>query len=89
MLALVLVFVLIVVCVGIVHRSRLLDWNKSCCFIERYSPFNLFEPASGVIRILQQSTTNIKLIEVDFIDAVAKATFLLISYMIFKMILIL
>ena len=76
MLVLVLVFVLIVVCVRIVHRSGLLDWIKSCCYIERYSPLDLFEPASGVIRILQQSTTNIKLIE-DFNDAVAKATFLL------------
>ena len=76
MLVLVLVFVLIVVCVRIARRSGLLDWIKSCCYIERYSPFDLFEPASGVIRILQQSTTNIKLIE-DFNDAVAKATFLL------------
>ena len=37
--------------VRIVHRSRLLDWIKSCCYIERYSPLDLFEPASGVIRI--------------------------------------
>ena len=31
--------------VRIVHRSRLLDWIKSCCYIERYSPLDLFEPA--------------------------------------------
>ena len=36
----------------IVHRSRLLVWIKSC-YIERYSPLDLFEPASGVIRIPQ------------------------------------
>ena len=72
----------------IVHHSRLLDWIKVVLlYIERYSPFDLFEPGNGVIRILQQSTTNMKLIE-DFIDAVAKATFSLISYMICKMILI-
>ena len=29
----------------IVHRSRLLDCIKSCCYIERYSPLDLFEPA--------------------------------------------
>ena len=39
--------------VRIVHRSRLLDCIKSCCYIERYSPLDLFEPASGVIRIPQ------------------------------------
>ena len=37
----------------IVHRSRLLVWIKSCCYIKRYSPLDLFEPASGVIRIPQ------------------------------------
>ena len=31
--------------VRIVHCSRLLDWIKSCCYIERYSPLDLFEPA--------------------------------------------
>ena len=36
--------------VRIVLRSRLLVWMKSC-YIERYSPLDLFEPASGVIRI--------------------------------------
>ena len=29
--------------VRIVYRSRLLDWIKSCCYIERYSPLDLFE----------------------------------------------
>ena len=42
--------------VRIVHRGRLLVWIKSCCYIERYSPLDLFEPARGVIRILQQMT---------------------------------
>ena len=37
-----------------VHRSRLLDWIKSRCFIERYCPLALFEQASGVLRIPQQ-----------------------------------
>ena len=41
--------------VRIVHRSRLLDWIKSCCYIERYSPLDLFEPASGIIRIPQHN----------------------------------
>ena len=40
--------------VRIVLRSRLLDWIKSCCYIERYSPLDLFEPGSGVIRIPRQ-----------------------------------
>ena len=40
----------------IVHRSRLLVWIKSCCYVERYSPLDLFEPARGVIRIPQQMT---------------------------------
>ena len=31
-------------------------WIKSCCFIERYSPLDLFEQTSGVIRIPQQSS---------------------------------
>ena len=31
--------------VRIVHRIRLLDSIKSCCYIERYSPLDLFEPA--------------------------------------------
>ena len=30
--------------VGIIHRSRLLDCIKSRCYIERYSPLDLFEP---------------------------------------------
>ena len=37
-----------------VHHSRLFDWIKSCCCIERYSPLDLSEPASGVTRIAQQ-----------------------------------
>ena len=40
--------------VRIVYRSRLLDWIKSRCYIERYSPLDLFEPESGIIRIPQQ-----------------------------------
>ena len=39
--------------VRIVYHSRLLVWIKSCCYIERYSPLDLFEPASGVTRVLQ------------------------------------
>ena len=39
--------------VRIVHRTRLLVWIKSCCYIERYSPLDLFEPASRDIRIPQ------------------------------------
>ena len=31
--------------VRIVHRSRLLDCIKSCCYTERYSSLDLFEPA--------------------------------------------
>ena len=50
---LVLVLVFIVESVGIVHRNRLCDWIKSRCYIERYSPLDLFEPACGVRRILR------------------------------------
>ena len=46
----------------VVHRSRLLDWIKSCCYIERYSPLDLFEPASGVIRIPKLSRLILKAI---------------------------
>ena len=37
----------------IVYHNRLVAWIKSCCYIERYSLPDLFEPAGGVIRILQ------------------------------------
>ena len=47
-------------CVRIVHRSRLLDWIKSCCYIKRYIPLDLCEPASGVIRIRQCLSENLK-----------------------------
>ena len=50
---LVLVLVLIVECVRIVHPSRLLDWIKSCCYFEGYTPFDLFEVARAVTRIPQ------------------------------------
>ena len=50
---LVLVLVLIVECVRIVHPSRLLDLNKSFCYFERYTPFDLFEVVSAVINIPQ------------------------------------
>ena len=40
--------------VRIVYRNRLLIWIKLCCYVERYSPLDLFEPASGVIGIPQQ-----------------------------------
>ena len=35
----------------ILYRNRLLVLIKSCCYIERYSPLDLFESASGVIRM--------------------------------------
>ena len=45
--------------VRIVHPSRLLDWIKSCCYIERYSALDLFEPVSGVLRIPQRNLLKI------------------------------
>ena len=43
--------------VRIVYRNKLMVWIKSGCYIERYSPPHLFEPASGVIRIPQHLST--------------------------------
>ena len=37
---------MIVEYVRIVYRYRFLVWIKSCCYIERYNPLHLFEPAS-------------------------------------------
>ena len=45
--------------VRIAYRNRLLVWIKSCCYVVRYCPLDLFEPASGVVRIPQHSITNI------------------------------
>ena len=41
--------------VRIAYRNRLLVWIKSCCYVGRYCPLDLFEPASGVVRIPQHS----------------------------------
>ena len=62
--------------VRVVHRSRLLDCIKSCCYIGRYSPLDLFEPAERVKRIPQQIYLSILSIVGDFVIAIISFNFI-------------